>query len=936
MGRKLVLLIVVWLIASNSKSQPGVPLRHYKTQYNDAEKYYNAADATDETDRLALQLYHAVIQTLSKSSADDAVLFDSYVKAGILQMSHQQEAASLLRFRAAIRLAKGNGMIPDSALFKPYLYAGSIYYTLYDLDSAYVYYRLAESIVQAYPLVGESERLYNKLGVLYFETGDYKNSMLYFGKALSLVEARTPLDLFFVVNYKNNIASALRKLRRYGEALNLYKSLLPYRVNTKELLHNIGATYLEAGDPRLAIRYLEQVNYSNQVRYNDLARAYLDLRLYDAAAGFLRKAGLARQAPAALHDRDYGITLKLEGDWLMARQQVTGALAKYQQALIQVDPSFNDSLVERNPGSFYGMRNSFLLFDILQAKGRALVQRFSLSGRAHELENALAAYSAALKLAGHVERGYHSDDAKLFLEQNASQAYKESVETCLRLYALTKKKSYLTKAFNFTENSKASVLQTDLHELELNSMGSLPGSAIREQSRLRASIARLNLQINKTADSASGVLQDSLHSEEIRLSSLQDRLENEPGYYQQKFSTKEISVDSIRKAILLNDEALLSYYYYGGKLVIFYITKDSFGSCSATADRALFNDIAAFRRELNAAGAADRKLLSLLATTLYKRLVEPVANKIRGKHKLLIVPYNELSYVPFEALSPPGENKPLLYAYAVSYNYSANFLSRQNLAPARYQVLAMAPFSRVAGAGYLPQLTYSRQEVEALRGRVLVDQEATKQAFMLQYNQYPVVHLATHAVVNDSVPLQSYIEFYNAHAGSNASGHRLYETEVYNLSMSKSRLVVLSACETGNGQLIKEEGIMSLCRAFAYAGCKSVITSLWKADDASTAFIMKQVHVYLKKGLPKDEALQKAKIDYLENDGIDTRYKTPAYWAHLVLIGNSEPIVSRTLLPYILLGLGILVAVAWILVKSRKQLGAYGSIFRRTRSKGNR
>ena len=85
---------------------------------------------------------------------------------------------------------------------------------------------------------------------------------------------------------------------------------------------------------------------------------------------------------------------------------------------------------------------------------------------------------------------------------------------------------------------------------------------------------------------------------------------------------------------------------------------------------------------------------------------------------------------------------------------------------------------------------------------------------------------------------------------------------------------------------------MSLSRAFSYAGCQSVVTSLWKADELSTSFITKQLHRYLQKGFAIDEALQQAKINYLESNEIDARYKSPAYWAHLVLIGNIDPITK--------------------------------------------
>ena len=122
---------------------------------------------------------------------------------------------------------------------------------------------------------------------------------------------------------------------------------------------------------------------------------------------------------------------------------------------------------------------------------------------------------------------------------------------------------------------------------------------------------------------------------------------------------------------------------------------------------------------------------------------------------------------------------------------------------------------------------------------------------------------------------------------------RLFEEEIYHLDMDSTALVILSACETGSGSLVDGEGLISLSRAFSYAGCKSVITSLWRADDAATAFIASRLHHHLLEGEPRDRALQLAKLDYLDDPGVELRYKTPSFWAHLVLLGDYKPVAEK-------------------------------------------
>ena len=101
-----------------------------------------------------------------------------------------------------------------------------------------------------------------------------------------------------------------------------------------------------------------------------------------------------------------------------------------------------------------------------------------------------------------------------------------------------------------------------------------------------------------------------------------------------------------------------------------------------------------------------------------------------------------------------------------------------------------------------------------------------------------------------------------------------------------AEMVVLSACETGIGELYKGEGIMSLGRGFTYAGARSLISSLWEVNDRSTAMIMKAFYQYLAEGVEKDLALQQAKKDYLSRS--DQFQSHPYFWAAFVANGDMK------------------------------------------------
>jgi CHAT domain-containing protein len=117
--------------------------------------------------------------------------------------------------------------------------------------------------------------------------------------------------------------------------------------------------------------------------------------------------------------------------------------------------------------------------------------------------------------------------------------------------------------------------------------------------------------------------------------------------------------------------------------------------------------------------------------------------------------------------------------------------------------------------------------------------------------------------------------------------------------MLKAKLVVLSSCQSGFGKFVHGEGIVSLAQGFLQAGSQAVTMSLWEAQDGSTAYIMGKYYGNLDEGMPKNEALRQAKLDYL---GHTSHQKHPFFWAAFVNVGNPSPIVENNYLPAILLG----------------------------------
>jgi CHAT domain-containing protein len=164
---------------------------------------------------------------------------------------------------------------------------------------------------------------------------------------------------------------------------------------------------------------------------------------------------------------------------------------------------------------------------------------------------------------------------------------------------------------------------------------------------------------------------------------------------------------------------------------------------------------------------------------------------------------------------------------------------------------------------------------------VYLEGEATEERLKhAGLEHYRYVHLATHGVVDEKHPRLSGLIL--AEEKGSAEDGVLRLGEIYNLSLNAD-LVVLSACETGLGQLARGEGVIGLTRGFLYAGASSVLVSLWRVADASTATLMSDFYRELLTGKPASHALRAAKLSAIHRDPESAK---PYSWSAFVLIGE--------------------------------------------------
>ena len=874
----------------------------YKQIFRKAENLSNAVNPTDKSDSLALKSYQRVIQILAETKENDAFLFQAYISTGAFCQMLDQQNQAIYYFKKSLDLKQRLPRLMDSVLFKPLVYSGNGYYMIDQPGKAESFYKKAEAIAEKYPNVSELERLYNTLGVLSYSTGNYSKSITYYEKAISTLVRRSSFHTLFLVTYKNNLASSFKKLKRYEQALSIYRSLLPYRIETNKILHNIGSVYLQMGNNSQAIAFLQKVRYEDQKKLNDLGLAYFKEKNYSRAIFYLQKSeGLNVKKNGTRPNSDYGLTLKYFGDISMQKREAGKSLHYYQKAISNLLPTFHSKDLYTNPTNFISAFNGIDLLEVLVAKAAAFKLLYIQSKDIKNLEASLQTYLSFYKLADHIERIYDTDESRLLINDRKYFSHQQPIDICLDLYKITRNSKYKELAFFLDEENKANTLSLYREEAKLKVTSGISPNLLKEEVALKENITWISLKASAETDRAVLVqLQQRLEEQSIKLIKIQQKINQQPGYSSLKFSEKRISITELQK-IIPSKSAILSYHVGESSILCFVITNNKFELFTVPLNKQFFISIKELYGMSQYREGNRSKQIKGISRLLYNQLIKPAESYISGKNDLMLIPDDELNYIPFELLVNE-EDEMLTNQYSITYNYSCTLLNDPGKPSSiRYMnKLAMAPFDKNANQpGETNEWTIlpaSAKEIEGLKGVALLNTNATKQRFLKDAPNFNIIHLATHAFANDQDPSKSYIAFYPAYPDS-AISYRLYTPEIYNLDLNKTRLVVLSACESGKGELIKGEGLMSLSRAFSYSGCPNIITSMWKADDGSTAYVSARLHKYINKGYRIAEALQLAKLDYLDDQDIPSREKLPGYWAHLRLIGNFEKDSDRN--PYI-------------------------------------
>ncbi len=481
-------------------------------------------------------------------------------------------------------------------------------------------------------------------------------------------------------------------------------------------------------------------------------------------------------------------------------------------------------------------------------------------------------------LTSRVRHRLSNSETQIALQHSIKPIFEYLIEG---LSLLQKKKSAYAinkLAFEQIEASKSYLLESRLLQRKnLDNHPKLIGQMDSLETQIQENREKLVLQKNINTDSINQAIID-------QVSSLDELTEK----YFQGFQ-EDVNLNNTMTTLNRNELAL--NYFYGDTSIYLSVIGHDFQQLFQLDETQNFTHKAkTFLESLTERKSIDHNFTKELIPFEIPTSIE----------RLIIIPDGLIANIPFEALKQ--SNKYLLEDYIISYDhsYSYHVLNSSKSKSKNKEIHGFAPGFGKDKTVYtrkeivLPTLNYNILEIQQILGLGVdiknhIEGQATREKFMSVLDKSYILHLSTHGILDDSLNNYSFLAFAQRESDDKKKEKSiLYLDELYTKNID-AEMVVLSACNTGIGEIKNGEGVMSMGRGFSYAGARSIIMSLWEVNDKSTSELMLTFYKYLQEGRQKDEALRMAKLQYLENNfGLDAH---PYFWASFVAMGDMRPVL---------------------------------------------
>ncbi len=711
---------------------------------------------------------------------------------------------------------------------------------------------------------------YGNLGLIYFNFADYNNAYKYYIKALNINKEIGNKDgqLTNLVN----IGALLMKMKKYENSLKILDEALVLAKSTGNaraavmILGNKGAVSLETGKYDEAIKELKETLKSSQNLKDSKMEFNSVLNL-----GFTYHRSAVRSNDPKLFTEALSYYRKAEG-LAEKSQDNMELLAVYARMGIFFDAyryNSKEKETQRRELAITYLKKSIDLIE--KMRGEIKIDDLQLSF----LNRYIVLYNLLIKI---------------LMEQGKTE-----------------------EAFAYAERSKARRFLDSLGNKTIVPKNSETRELAEKERSLTEGVQQMTKQLSKLSGEEAVNVRINIKKLRKERDEIVERIKRINPEYAALISVSPSSIEEIQKS-LKPDEALIEYYCGSDNIIVWVLTGEKIitenlpvsGEKISEETEIVRGEI--IPREGKARNEETRMKARTGLASLYAQIFKPLEPALKDKKQLIIIPHGSLHQLPFAALID-GNGKFLVENFSLLIEPSAsslvNFRKRNENRPSKLAGFALGKLGaavddgsgKTRGGGedymvirgdFLPEefrngfspLPGTKEEIIKIQGTmkdhktksdVFIEKEFTIDAVSKAIKDAGIIHFATHGFLSSKTG--------GSKSGLLASDGLLYVLDIYNWELN-SDLVVLSACQTGVGEITGGDEMVSISRAFMQAGADNIMASLWSVQDEATRDLMVEFYNNLLQGQSKADALKNAQLKLIKKN------PDPYLWAPFVLSGK--------------------------------------------------
>jgi CHAT domain-containing protein/Tfp pilus assembly protein PilF len=703
-----------------------------------------------------------------------------------------------------------------SGLAKAFLYQANSNWFQGNYQPAFRFQREALAIAKELDDALQQAFILNTLGLIHWTLNDPIRALGKLNQSLEL--AMSSHSLLDVATAYNNIGLVHRKEKRYPESIEFFKKAL-----TK--------------DEQLKSKWGQGYTHRN------MGMSFLRMGQLEIAEAHLNK---AVELSSEIGNRTNLVKAMLElGHLALERNQWESAVSLFRETL---------DLSDR-------MNVKEVSWRALRGEGVALI-RLGKNGLA------VKAYKKSVAVVDSMRAAIKVEEFQNGFLTDKQDVYKELVLLLLNM-------GKIKESFQYAERAKSRSFIDLLGNQKISLKDDVSRSLYDALTSKKQAIRKIEDDISvvrRSGEEAKNLIAELVKTRNQYQDLLIDAKEQSPEI--SSFVTVEAISLEVLQSLLDDSVALLEYMVAENELVAWVVTKEKIDAIRVPLEEKQLNNlIADYRARIQKSAPLEEQ-----SQKLYSILIKPIEPFIESKRILGIIPHGHLHYISFSSLK--DEKNYLIEKHPLFFSPSASVMqfTFKTKAKRNREIKVLAIGNPDLG-DFNYDLPLAEMEANAIKWDfpkvdIYTRENATETLLQEHISEYQIIHIASHGEFDPINPLFSSLKL----SSSETEDGNFEMNEVFGLEINAD-IVTLSACQTGLGDIVGGDELVGLNRAFIYAGTKSILSSLWRVSDISTAVLIKHFYRNYSRG-NKAESLRKAQLL------VKRLYPHPSYWAGFNLTGD--------------------------------------------------